>query len=65
MGRTAAGARVRGREELSGDGSKGGAVDGEAGCAGGFARGAKGSGEDESRGVFGVDRYGFPFPPLL
>lgn len=34
MGGTAAGARIRGREELFGDGPEGGVVDGEVGGAG-------------------------------
>lgn len=55
MGGTATRTRLPGREELSGDGSKGGAVDGEVGGVGGSAGGAEGPGGHEAWGVFGVD----------
>ena len=64
MGGTAAGARVRGGAELSGNGPAGGVVDGQVGCAGGFAGGVEGPGEDKSWGVFGMDWYVLPFPYL-
>lgn len=59
MGGTAAGTGVCGGEELSGDGSAGGAVDGEVVGFGGSAGAAEGSGGDEAWGVFGVDWWVF------
>lgn len=57
MGGTAARAGIRGGEELSRDGSEGGIVDGEVRRDCGFVGGAEGSGWNEARRVFGVDRY--------
>ena len=56
MGGTEPGAGVCGREELSRDGSAGGAADGAVERDWGFAGRVEGSGGDEAWGVFGVDR---------
>ena len=55
MGRTEPGARVRGREELSGNGPAGGVVDGAVERHWGSARGVEGSGGNEAWGVSRVD----------
>ena len=57
MGGAAIGAGVWGCEELSGDGSEGGLIDGEAGCNCGFAGGVEGSVDAYAWGVFGMDWY--------
>ena len=55
MGGAESGARVRGSEELLGNGPEGGTVDGEIKRYRGFASRVKGSGRDEAWRVFGVD----------
>ena len=57
MGGTEFGTGVCGCEELSGDGSEGGVVDGEVERDWGFVGCFEGSGGDETWGVFGVDWY--------
>ena len=61
MGGAESRASVCGCEELSGDGSAGGVVDGEVERYWGFVGCAEGSGGDEAWGVFGVDWYVFVF----
>ena len=63
MGGAEFGARVCGGEELFGDGSEGGVVDGEVERYWGFVGCVEGPGGDEAWGVFGVDWYVcFRFP---